>query len=136
MSMGATSDEAKSLMIGTALDIGNDGWDLNNGHGMIQPLAAIETLLNATEPDDSEPCDLAVRRALFNTERGLLKVKAVSSDPATIVELHADGHYIDTLHYHQNKGAYVGRFSLENTPSEIEVFANCGGSDSHEVRIR
>ena len=137
MSLGATSDEAKSLMLGTAIDLDNDGWDENHGHGMIQPLMAIETFLNSDAPDiDDDPCELTIRRAVYSPDRGLLKVKAVSDDPGTIVELHADGHYIDTLHYHQAKNAYVGRFPLENIPAEVEVLADCGGSDSHTVRIR
>jgi serine protease len=55
MSIGATAAEAESHLLGTAVDLGDPGWDREHGEGLVQPVDALESWLDMVpDPIDAD----------------------------------------------------------------------------------
>lgn len=135
MSLGATSAEAEAVLIQTALDVAGDGWDIDNGHGRIQPVEAIEAYLNAEEPINAA-CDISIERAVYQADDNILRVVTTTDSSDTMLALYADGEYLRDLRYRPSHQVYVGRMPMDEAPEFVEVVSDCGGADSHSVRVR
>jgi serine protease len=64
MGAGASAAEARALLEDTAIDRGEDGWDAEYGHGLIDVEAALAELGEQEEPGDTTPPEIDLLKVL------------------------------------------------------------------------
>ncbi len=133
-----TPTAATELLEGTALDLGNAGYDPNFGYGRVNALAAVSAAINYTPPADTKPPSVVLTSPNAGaTVSGTVVVDVAADDNVGVVkvDLLVDGVYFasdDTSPYSFAWDAST----LADGPHTLEaVAADAAGNSAHSTRV-